>query len=103
MAVDTTITALTPEAWTPLNAGSAAAGNVSLFHKSGSALLILVSASSAAPTYNQATVDAAFRLEPSEEIIGTTCALLSPGAAAPTYLYAAPADGAPGSVKLSAA
>lgn len=92
MAFAATIPVITKNAWTALNA-AAAAGNLSLYHKAGGAVYVLVSTSATPPTYDQASVDLAFRLEPGEEIIGTTCALMAPDLVTPQYVYAAPADG----------
>lgn len=94
MAVNTTtsIRYATPEVWTPLNAGSAAAGDVSISNEGLYDALILFSTSSSAPTFNEATRAAANRLLAGEEMSQTTIAKLVPGLGAATYLYGAMAD-----------
>lgn len=103
MAVQATVTVTTEASWTALNSGSAAAGAVSLYHKRGGALYLLVSTSSSPPAFNDASLDDAFVLRPGERLADTTCAKLAPGLTTPQYLYAAPAEGQPGQMMVSTA
>lgn len=103
MPVQATVEVTALRTWTALNASNAASGNVSLYNRGESTLMILVSTSPSPPTYNAASLDDAFEMKPGDAIIGTTCALLAPGLTAPTWLYACPRGGYPGRILVSCA